>query len=107
MAEQDTQPRQGKMPPGNLLLSAAILCLGQTYCKVANMCNLINVSISSKTTYNMYQRERIIPEINYAWECENQAAIREVPERGGDVQVAGDGRCIGVDVWCIGGDDNW
>ena len=93
VAKWDAQPRQGKMPLGNLLLSAAILCSGQTYGKVAHMCNLINVRIPSKTTYNVYQREMIIPEINYAWECENRAAIHEVIERGGEVQVAGDGRC--------------
>ena len=88
-----SQPQQGRMPFGNLLISSAILCSGETYQRVAHMCELINIRIPGKSTYNNYQRDYLIPEINHAWECEHRAVVREVQERGGDVSVAGDGRC--------------
>ena len=89
----DSQPKHGRMPLGNLLLSGAILCSGQTYERVAHMCRLINIRIPSGTTYDSYQSDYLIPEINQAWEFEQEAAIMEVLQQDTPVRLAGDGRC--------------
>lgn len=89
----DSQPKYGRMPVGNLLLCGAVLCSGQTYERVAHMCNLVNIRFPSRTTFDTYQRDYLIPEIDLAWECEQNAAIQEVTERGDSIRLAGDGRC--------------
>lgn len=88
-----SQPIMGRQPIGNILLSGAILCSGETYERVKHMCDLINIKFPSKTTYNNIQRDYLLPEIQTAWQTEQARCIAEVNDRGGGVWLAGDGRC--------------
>ena len=88
-----SQPISGRQPIGNILLSGAILCSGETYERVKHMCHLVNIKFPSKTTYNNIQKDYLLPEIQMAWQSEQAQCIAEVNERGGSVWLAGDGRC--------------
>lgn len=87
-----SQPLIGRMPAGNLLLSAATLFTGETFRHVQNVAHFINLKFISHTTFYNIQRDNLIPVIMAAWKTEQQAVFEDLRNRKEPLKLCGDGR---------------
>ncbi|XP_070550648.1 uncharacterized protein [Ptychodera flava] len=87
----DSQPCFGKMPAGNLLVSAAILISGLSYQRISHFAMLLNLEFIGKSTYFLNQKNYVSPSINAAWEEEQRTIIQDNSRT--TVNICGDGRC--------------
>ena len=76
---------------GNLLLSSSILYSGNTYKRIQEMMNMINVHFFSEQTFYNIQRSVLFPTLNYIYKMYRDKIIYDL--KGSDLDLGGDGRC--------------
>ena len=88
----DSQPRIGKVPAGNILISAAILYIGSIPAKALRMFKNLNCSTITRKTFFRHQKSYLQSTINAVWERRHQRKlISELMEEKG-LMLCGDGR---------------
>lgn len=88
-----SQPFVGKMPVGNLLVSAATLFCGQTYSHISQFAEFCNLQYISHTTYNKIQRQYLMPVVQHTWSLLQEVELKKIKEQNRQIRLAGDGRC--------------
>ena len=88
-----SQPFVGKMPVGNLLVSAATLFSGQTFTHLSQFSEFLNMKFISHTTFNKIQREYLMPVVKHTWSLLQKAELDKIKQQGTSFRLAGDGRC--------------
>lgn len=89
----ESQPFIGRIPAGNLLLSAAILYATPMFSKVQRMFQFMNVLCISKTTYYDHQKRFVAPQVFRTWETQQQEILSQIKiQYNGQVVAAADGR---------------
>ncbi|KAM5164698.1 uncharacterized protein ACMZJ9_007134 [Mantella aurantiaca] len=83
-----SQPFFERMPVGNLLLSAAIVCSGSNYQKMTMFFDSLSMPGISKTAHYQFQQNIIFPTINYHWQQERQSVIKSLGNKA--VALVGD-----------------
>ncbi|XP_073483955.1 uncharacterized protein [Aquarana catesbeiana] len=86
-----SQPFIGRMPVGNLLLSAAIVCSGSNYQTMTTFFDNLSMPSISKTTHCQYQQNIIFPIINFHWQEERQSVIKSLGNKA--IALAGHSQC--------------
>lgn len=86
-----SQPVVGRMPLGNLLLSAATLYSGQTYTRISTFAGFLNLKIVGHSTFKEHQKDYLWPAVHSTWDYERQTLWGSL--EGRNVRLAGDGRC--------------
>ena len=86
-----SQPMLGRMPAGNVLISAAILFSGQTYTHISSFAGFLNLEFVGQTTYGNHQRDYLFPTVHETFEGEKQTLWSSLDSKA--VRLAGDGRC--------------
>ncbi|OCT57444.1 hypothetical protein XELAEV_18003518mg [Xenopus laevis] len=87
----ESQPKQGRMPLGNILMSAAILLSGSSYTKVSYMNKILGLKQVGKTTHFRNQRTYLYPTIDFHWHIEQEKTLQQIVNKG--VCLSGDGQC--------------
>ncbi|XP_053403232.1 uncharacterized protein LOC123530221 [Mercenaria mercenaria] len=88
----ESQPRMGKIPAGNILLSAAVLFSGCNPTKVFRLFEFMNFLTITLNTFFEHQRSILWPAVDIVWTLYKTAVFTALRNRGGKVVVAGDGR---------------
>ncbi|KAK3083763.1 hypothetical protein FSP39_002787 [Pinctada imbricata] len=88
-----SQPLTGKMPAGNLLVSAATLFSGQTFTHISQFSQFMNLKFIGKTTYQTIQREVLMPVVSHAWNMMQEHIFTKIKSQNRYLRLAGDGRC--------------
>ena len=86
-----SQPTLGKMPAGNLLISAASLFSGQIYNRLCTFAGFLNLEFVSYSSFKEHQNLYLFPVVHTTWENEQQTLLDSL--NGRSVRLAGDGRC--------------
>ena len=87
-----SQPYVGKIPAGNIMISAAILYTGSLPIKALRVFSNLNCATISRMTFYRHQKAFLQPAINYIWDREQDNLInRLLAQKQGLVQ-GGDGR---------------
>ena len=87
-----SQPYIGKMPAGNLLLSAAILFSGSHAAKALRMLKIMNVAGIAQSTFYRHQRDYLTPTVISAWEKHQEELLGDLEEWKEELVLAGDAR---------------
>ena len=90
-----SQPRIGKFPGGNILLSAGILFAGASVTKVLRVLQHMGVMTHTARTFFHHQREILYPAIEKVWQdqqAQNTAMLQVLAQEGRPVICGGDGR---------------
>ncbi|CAG2187304.1 unnamed protein product [Mytilus edulis] len=82
----------GKMPVGNLRVSAATLFSGQTFTHLSQFSEFLNMKFISHTTFNKIQRDCLMPVVKHTWSLLQKADLDKI-KQGTSFRLAGDGRC--------------
>ena len=88
----DSQPYIGKVPAGNVLISAAILYTGSLPAKALRMFKNLNCSTITRKTFFRHQKKYLQPTINTVWERHQRTLISELMEENKGLELGGDGR---------------
>ena len=83
----------GKMPAGNLLVSAATLFAGQTFTHISQFSTFMNLQFIGKTTFQTIQREVLMPVVSHAWDMMQDHIFTKIKSENRFLRLAGDGRC--------------
>ncbi|OCT68879.1 uncharacterized protein LOC108699297 [Xenopus laevis] len=89
-----TQPKKQKLPLGNVLFSASVLCSGSNFLKVQDMCRVLGLQIISKKSHYCHQRRFVFPSIRQIWQDQQEDQRRSLL---GPVSISVDG------PWCKSG----
>ena len=76
----DSQPYIGKVPAGNILISAAILYTGSIPAKALRMFKNLNCSTITRKTFFRHQKSYLQPTVNTVWERHQRKLISELME---------------------------
>ena len=87
----NSQPMHGKMPMGNLILSAGVLFSGSSPAKVVQYFNHTGVQFISIRTYNYIQSAYLIPAVSNVWQKHQENNLLACTGR--QINLGGDGRC--------------
>ncbi len=89
----DSQPYIGRMPAGNLLLSAAILLSGSLVAQILRMCHILKLQSISPRTFFRHQASYLEPTVIAFWK-EHQTQLMDFLrlEEDGHLVLAGDAR---------------
>ena len=87
-----SQPNLSRMATGNIFLSAAILFTGNTFQRIKELMNVINVCFISHTTFNKIEKKYLFPAIHKVHTTNRQLIIDNAAENG-DIDLFGDLRC--------------
>lgn len=82
-----------KQPAGNLLIAAGILMTGNTYNRINDFADSINLALISRTTFSTHQKKTLIPVIQEQWEENREKAVEELRSQEDPVILTGDARC--------------
>lgn len=88
----DSQPYIGKVPAGNILISAAILYTGSIPAKALRIFKNLNCSAFTRKTFFRHQKNYLQPTINTVWERHQRKLISELMEEEKGLVLGGDGR---------------
>ncbi|CAC5382298.1 unnamed protein product [Mytilus coruscus] len=88
-----SQPFVGKMPVGNLLVSAATLFCGQTYSHISQFAEFCNLQYISHSTYNKIQRQCLMSVVQHTWSLLQEVELKKIKEQNRQIRLAGDERC--------------
>ena len=88
-----SQPLIGKMPAGNLLVSAVTLFCGQTYTHIAQFAEFMNLKFITESTFTTIQREYLMPVIQHTCSLLQAKLLDKIKSTNRTLQLAGDGRC--------------
>ena len=89
----NAQPVIGKMPAGNLLISASTLFCGQTYTHMSQFANFMNLKFIGKTTFQTIQRDIVMPVVDHSWLMMQDHMFEKIKSNNRRLRLAGDGRC--------------
>ena len=78
---------------GNILIPAAAEFAGIGYFKMEKFANILNLQSLKKFVYYKYRGDFIYPEINRAWEKNQEEQFEEIRESGKTLSLAVDGQC--------------
>ena len=87
-----SQPTLNKMGAGNLLLSAAVLFSGNTYTRLHDIADHLNMPIVGETQFYNIQKRYLFPVVNETW-LSIQIAILDGLSTVDRIVMSGDGRC--------------
>lgn len=87
-----SQPFAHNIAAGNILLSAAILFSGASYCKVLRLLHSIGIKTISETTYKRHAREYLQPAVYKVWRDHQEKLVQQLAAMPGKPEVGGDGR---------------
>lgn len=87
-----SQPLLSKMGAGNLLLSAAVLFSGNTYTRLYDIADHLNMPILSESRFYALQQKYLFPVVNETW-LSMQIALLDGLSGEKDIMMCGDGRC--------------
>ena len=80
---------------GNTMVSASILITGNTFTKVSAFAKAMNLKFIAASTYDVHQKDTLIPVINQAWKEETTKVNEQMNEKE-TLILAGDARCDSV-----------
>ena len=86
-----SQPNLSEMAAGNIFLSAAILFTGNTFQRIKELMDVINISFISHTTFNKIQKKYLFPATHRVYTTNRQLIIDNAVKKGG-IDLLGDGR---------------
>lgn len=89
----NSQPLIGKMPVGNLLVSASTLFSGQTFSHISQFAEFLHLKFISHTTFDKIQRQCLMPVVKHAWSTFQNVDLEKVRSANNLFRLAGDGRC--------------
>ena len=75
------------------MLTVATELAGISYNKIAKFANILNLKFLSKSMYYQHRSNFVFPEIDHAWQKEQQEQINEIQESGRSIDLAVDGQC--------------
>ena len=87
-----SQPYIGKVPTGNILISAAILYTGCLPAKALRMLRTLNCSTITGKTFFHHQKSHLQPTISLVWERQQRKPISELMEEKQGLILGGDGK---------------
>ena len=87
-----SQPYIGKVPAGNVLLSAAILYTSCLPAKALRMFKTLNCAAITRKTYFRHQNSYLQPAISLVWERHQRKLVSELMIEKKGLVLAGDGR---------------
>ena len=87
-----SQPYIGKVPAGNVLLSAAILYTGCLPAKALRMFKTLNCAAITRKTYFRHQNSYLQPAISLVWERHQRKLLSELIIEKKGLVLVGDGR---------------
>ena len=88
----ESQPYVGKIPAGNILISAAILYTGSLPAKALRVFSSLNCATITRKTFFRHQKVFLQPAINFIWEGEQKALIDRLVINKQALVLGGDGR---------------
>ena len=87
-----SQPYIGKVPAGNILISATILYTGCLPAKALRMFKTLNCASITRKTYFRHQNTYLQPAISLVWERHLRKLLSELMIEKKGLVIAGDGR---------------
>ena len=78
---------------GNILIPATAEFAGIGYFKMEKFANILNLQFLKKYVYYKHRGDFIYPEINRAWEKNQEEQFEEIRESGRTLSLAVDGQC--------------
>lgn len=87
-----SQPTLGRIPAGNVYLSAGILFAGASVVKVLRVLSHMNVAAISTRTFFRHQQQLLFPAIKNLWKGQQQWLLSTFQAEGTDLVCGGDGR---------------
>ena len=87
-----SQPYIGKVPAGNILMSAAILYTGCLPAKALRMFKTLNCASIARKTYFRHQNTYLQPAIRLVWERQQRKLLSKLMIEKKGLVLAGDGR---------------
>ena len=88
----ESQPRIGRKPAGNILLSAAILFVGAKPGQALRLFNVLNCPTISKKTFFRHQSQYLQPAVYSVWKAQQNTLIASFKNEQKPLVLAGDGR---------------
>ena len=88
----ESQPKIGKIPAGNLLLSSATLYAGASPTQVIRVLKNLNIKTISGRTFLNHQKHYLQPTIIDHWKKCQEEHFEELRNRGEALVLGGDGR---------------
>ena len=88
----ESQPYVGKVPAGNILISAAILYTGLLPAKALRVFRSMNCATITRKTFFRHQKAFLQPAISYIWKEEQEAIINHLTVTKEALVLGGDGR---------------
>jgi len=88
----ESQPYIGKIPAGNIYLSAAILYAGAFPAKVLRIFHILKCAVITSKTFFRHQRMILQPAIHLTWERHQLSLFQTLKARNRNLVLAGDGR---------------
>ena len=89
---RESQPYVGKIPAGNIMISAAILYTGSLPAKALRVFSSLNCATITRKTFFRHQKAFLQPAINCIWEKEQEALINQLQVKKQGLVLGGDGR---------------
>ena len=84
-----SQPRNGTMPQGNLLMAAGMFFSGCSPNKVLKCLRHCNIATFGYRTFNLLQRSYLIPAVFHVWKIEQDQIFQDLKKSGKKVVLAG------------------
>ncbi|XP_068126978.1 queuine tRNA-ribosyltransferase accessory subunit 2 isoform X1 [Hyperolius riggenbachi] len=84
----NSQPIIGRIPVGNLLISAGVLCSGSNFAKVESLFRLIGINSICRSTHRKNMDSYLFPAIEHHWQEERLQTVQRVQDQ--PVALAGD-----------------
>ena len=89
----DSQPYIGRIPAGNIMMSAAILFVGALPGQALRLFNVLNCPAISRRTFFRHQSHYLQPAIYSVWKFHQEQLIAQFKTEQKCLVLAGDGRC--------------
>ena len=89
----NSQPLHGKMPLGNLILTAGVLFSGSSPSKIVQFFSHVGVQFLSLRTYNSIQSAYVVPSVKEVWKTHQEQIFASYMYQGKQLTLGGDGRC--------------
>ncbi|XP_057694194.1 uncharacterized protein LOC130917124 [Corythoichthys intestinalis] len=86
-----SQPMKGKIPQGNLELSAAVYFNGGSFKKIKRICSTMNLRVHQYCTYRKHAQQFLQPAVFHKWKVDQHKLLEEI-KRKEKVAVIGDMR---------------
>lgn len=88
----NSQPFIGKIPAGNLSISAAILYAGAMPTQALRIFSILKCHTISSMTFFRHQKQYLLPAIHATWKSEQLALVSNLKSLKNKLVLTGDGR---------------